>query len=110
LLFSKARKGQIGHVEPLDGASLARYRTLAAASIARYGGRYIVRGGAIDAVEGGWAPKHIVIVEFPTMERAREWYRSTEYAEALKWRARALTRRLIFVEGVAQPSPVSGAR
>jgi len=64
-------------------------------------GRYIVRGGTVEAIEGEW-PVHrrVIIVEFPTMERAREWYGSAEYAAALEVRATALTRRLIFVEGI----------
>ena len=90
----------ISDVEPRDSDLIARYRALAQDSIARYGGRYIVRGGAVDAVEGGWTPRMIVVVEFPSMEQARAWYRSPEYAEALKVRKDALTRRLIFVEGV----------
>jgi uncharacterized protein (DUF1330 family) len=90
----------ISDVEPLDPALVAQYRTLAEASIAKYGGRYIVRGGAIDAVEGGWTPRHVVIVEFPSMARAREWYGSPDYAEALKVRRHALKRRLILVDGV----------
>jgi uncharacterized protein (DUF1330 family) len=90
----------ISDVEPLDPALIAQYRTLAEASIAKYGGRYIARGGEIDAVEGGWAPKHVVIVEFPSMARARDWYASPDYAEALKVRRHALKRRLIFVDGV----------
>ncbi len=90
----------ISDVEMLDPTLVEEYRSLAQATIARYGGRYIVRGGAIQTVEGDWAPKHIVIVEFPTMERAQEWYRSPEYAQALKVRRRALKRRLIFVEGL----------
>ncbi|MGE5148096.1 MAG: DUF1330 domain-containing protein [Candidatus Eiseniibacteriota bacterium] len=90
----------ISDVEPRDAALIAQYRTLAEASIAKYGGRYVARGGTVDAVEGGWTPKHIVIVEFPSMARAREWYASPDYAEALKVRRHALTRRLIFVEGV----------
>jgi uncharacterized protein (DUF1330 family) len=52
-------------------------------------------------IEGDPPPKTIVIVEFPTTERLREWYASPEYAEALKLRQTALDRRLIFVEGVA---------
>lgn len=91
----------ISDVEPLDPALVAQYRALAEASIAKYGGRYIVRGGAIDAVEGGWTPKHVVIVEFPSMARAREWYGSPDYAEALKVRRHALKRRLIFIDGIA---------
>ena len=70
-------------------------------TIAQYGGRYLVRGGAASVTEGGPPPKTIIVVEFPTMERLREWYASPEYAEALKVRRTALDRRLIFVEGVA---------
>ena len=90
----------ISDVEPRDADLIDRYRTLAKASIEKYGGRYIVRGGEIEPVEGGWKPRHIVIVEFPSMDRAHEWYRSEDYAEALSVRERALSRRLIFVEGL----------
>jgi uncharacterized protein (DUF1330 family) len=91
----------ISDVQPLDADTIRAYRDLAEATIAKYGGRYIVRGGAIDRVEGDWNPNMLVIVEFPTMDRAREWYRSPDYAEALKLRQTALQRNLIFVEGIA---------
>jgi len=91
----------ISEVEPRDPDLIDRYRSLAARSIAKYGGRYIVRGGPIEPVEGGWKPCQMVIVEFPSMERAREWYRSEDYAEALTVRDQALSRRLIFVEGMS---------
>ncbi|MDE2228199.1 MAG: DUF1330 domain-containing protein [Alphaproteobacteria bacterium] len=90
----------VSDTEIVDRALGERYRDLAQKSIAKYGGRYIVRGGDVTTVEGGWQPKLFVIVEFPSMARAREWYRSPEYAEALKLRQTALRRRLIFVEGV----------
>jgi uncharacterized protein (DUF1330 family) len=90
----------ISEVEVRDAAGFEAYRTIAAKAIAQYGGRYLVRGGAASVVEGGPAPKNIIVVEFPTMERLREWYASVEYAEALKVRQTALDRRLIFVEGV----------
>src|SRR3954451_3096220 len=64
----------ISEVEPRDAALMERYRSLAAASIARHGGRYIVRGGAADLVEGGPPLKTLVIVEFPDMAGARAWY------------------------------------
>jgi len=89
----------ISEVEPRDAALFAQYRALAAASIARHGGRYIVRGGAAECVEGGPPVKTLVIVEFPDMARAREWYAAPDYAEALTVRAGALERRLVFVEG-----------
>lgn len=90
----------ISEVEPRDAAAMETYRALAAQSIARYGGRYLVRGGAAELVEGGPSLKTLIIVEFPSMARAREWYASPEYAEALKVRRTALERRLVFVEGV----------
>jgi uncharacterized protein (DUF1330 family) len=90
----------ISDVAIRDPVLVERYRSLAQASIAKHGGRYVVRGGAVEPVEGGWMPEHIVIVEFPTMDKAREWYRSPDYAEALAVRQTALDRRLIFVEGV----------
>ena len=93
----------ISELEVLDPVSIETYRTVAARSIAQYGGRYLVRGGAAAVVEGGPPPKSIVVVEFPSMERLRKWYASPEYAEALKARRTALDRRLIFVEGVPAP-------
>ena len=86
-------------VEILDDGLIKECRHLAQKSIARYGGRYLARGGRVEPVEGGWTPKAIIIVEFPDMAQAKAWYQSPDYAEALKVRAGALTRRLIFVDG-----------
>jgi uncharacterized protein (DUF1330 family) len=91
----------ISEVEMRDAAGFEAYRIIAAKTIAQYGGRYLVRRGVANLVEGSPPPKTIIVVEFPTMERLREWYASSEYAEALKVRQTALDRRLIFVEGVA---------
>ena len=90
----------ISEVEVRDPAGFEASRTIAAKAIAQYGGRYLVRGGAANVAEGGPPPNTIIVVEFPTMERLREWYASPEYAQALKVRQTALDRRLIFVEGV----------
>ena len=90
----------ISEVDVKDSASFEAYRTIAAKTIARYGGRYLVRGGAATVAEGGPPPKTLIVVEFPSMSRLREWYTSPEYAEALKLRPTALERRLIFVEGM----------
>lgn len=92
----------ISEVKFLDRELIEKYRPLAAASIAQYGGRYVVRGGPVDCVEGERDPeRQIVVVEFSSMARAKEWYASPEYAEALKVRhAGALERRLVFVDGV----------
>jgi len=92
----------ISEVDVRDPAGFEAYRTIAAKAIAQYGGRYLVRGGAASIAEGGPPPKNIIVVEFPSMEKLREWYASPEYAEALALEVRqtALDRRLIFVEGV----------
>ena len=86
-----------------DSSAVEVYRTRAAASIARHGGRYLVRGGTIEVLEGQWTPRAIVIVEFANMDAARAWYHSPEYAAALEVRDEALTRKLILVEGVRPP-------
>jgi len=92
----------ISEVKALDPESFATYRAIAQTAIGLYDGRYIVRGGPIDLVEGEWDEnRQLVIVEFPSLERARQWYRSPEYAQALQVRDKALTRTLVFVDGVA---------
>jgi uncharacterized protein (DUF1330 family) len=98
----------ISEVEMLDETQGRRYRELAAGSIARHGGRYLVRGAAPVVAEGNWpANTRIVIVEFPTMERLQAWYTSADYAEALAVRQAALNRRLLFVDG-AHTAPCLG--
>ena len=71
------------------------------ATIAQYGGK-LPRCAAAPWMpkEGGWSPKRVVVLEFPSMEQARKWYDSPEYAPALAMRARAATSKLILVEGV----------
>jgi uncharacterized protein (DUF1330 family) len=90
----------ISEIEVLDEARARRYRKLAGASIAQYGGRYLARGARPQVPEGEWPlDERMVIVEFPNVERLREWYASPEYAEALQVRQTARARRLLFVEG-----------
>ncbi|MBB3290625.1 MULTISPECIES: DUF1330 domain-containing protein [Rhizobium] len=91
----------ISDVTARDAEAFEAYRTRAAASIAHYGGRYLVRGGPIEQLEGNWSPRALVIVEFPDIEQAKAWYRSPEYATALDIRDRALTRNLLLVDGVS---------
>ncbi|MFD7923495.1 DUF1330 domain-containing protein [Streptomyces sp. NPDC059740] len=97
----------ISEVEVVDEELADRYRALAEASLSRFGGRYLVRGAGPEAVEGAWpAARRMVVVEFPDMRRAEEWYASAEYAEALGVAKTALRRRLLFVEGVGGGAPV----
>jgi uncharacterized protein (DUF1330 family) len=87
-------------VDVHDPDQFERYRPIAAQTIAQYGGRYLVRGGAVETMEGGWAPRRVVVVEFPTVEQAKAWYHSPEYAEGLRLRHAAATSRMILVESV----------
>ena len=92
----------ISDVSARDAEALQTYRTRAADSIAKHGGRYLARGGDIESLEGTWRPRMIIIVEFPSMEQARAWYRSPEYAAALALRDAALERDLILVDGISE--------
>jgi uncharacterized protein (DUF1330 family) len=77
----------------------APYRPLAAATVTQYGGRFVARGGAVEPLEGGWKPARVVIIEFPSMDAARQWYHSREYQEALKIRLANSTGKVIMTEG-----------
>jgi uncharacterized protein (DUF1330 family) len=90
----------IADVQVTHPAGYEPYRPLAAASIARFGGRFIVRGGKADLLEGMPAAERIVIIEFPDAETARRWYDSDEYRAARTIRQAASRGRLILVEGV----------
>ncbi|MBL8928059.1 MAG: DUF1330 domain-containing protein [Pseudonocardia sp.] len=91
----------ISEVEVLDEELGQRYRDLAGASIAHYGGRYLVRGASPQVPEGDWSgSRRVVVVEFASMEQLRRWYRSPEYAEALALSQAALSRRMLFVDGL----------
>jgi uncharacterized protein (DUF1330 family) len=89
----------IADIQVTDPAAYDEYRPLAAASVARFGGRFIVRGGKVDLLEGAPQPERIVVIEFPDLESARRWYDSEEYQSALKIRQAASRGRVFLVEG-----------
>jgi len=89
----------IAEVEITDPQRYQDYARGVAATIAQYGGRYLVRGGAVEPREGGWEPKRVVILEFPTMDEARRWYGSADYAPLLAIRHAAARSRMVMVEG-----------
>ena len=90
----------IAIVEVTDPAAYERYRKDVPATIERYGGRFLVRGGATEVLEGGFAPKRIVVLEFPSVERAKAWWSSPEYQPLLKLRQSASRGDLFVVAGV----------
>ena len=90
----------IVQVEIHDAATYERYKELAPPAIAAYGGRYVARGGRTETLEGDWSPGRLVILEFPSMERARAWWASPEYAEAKAMRHASARSQLLAVEGL----------
>jgi len=76
------------------------YKLLAAPTVAAYGGRYLVRGGAVEKLEGDWQPKRLVVLEFPDAERARTWLDSADYGPARAIRQSIATTHAILVPGV----------
>jgi len=90
----------IAEIEVHDPALFEEYRKQVPATIAKYGGKYLVRGGATDTLEGDWAPARLVMLEFPTLEQARKWYHSAEYKPLLAMRLKAAKSKAILAEGV----------
>ena len=76
------------------------YRKVVGPTLTQYGGKFVVRGGKIDVLEGNWNPKRIVILEFENAARAREWYDSEEYRAPKQIRMKASKGNLVLVEGV----------
>lgn len=88
-------------VEVTDPATYEEYKKLTPASLASYGGRFIVRGGAWETLEGDWKPNRTVVLEFPSAEQAKAWWNSPGYAKAKAIRQRAANTKMIVLEGFA---------
>lgn len=76
------------------------YKRMVPGTLAAFGGRFIARGGKVDVLEGDWRPERLVILEFPSVERARAWWNSPEYAEARSLRQATSTGTLLILEGL----------
>ncbi|HUF18149.1 MAG TPA: DUF1330 domain-containing protein [Thermoanaerobaculia bacterium] len=87
-------------IDVLDAERYEDYKRLASASIAAHGGRYLVRGGAVEILDGEWKPNRFVVLEFPSVEQAKGWRSSPEYAVAKKIRDSCARARMIVVEGI----------
>jgi uncharacterized protein (DUF1330 family) len=82
-----------------DHDAYAGYRDLAGKAVAAHGGRFIVRGGKAEKIEGEGAPGRVVVIEFPSVDAAKGWYSSAQYQEALAIRLAHSTGTLMIVEG-----------
>ena len=90
----------IALVDIKDPVRYEDYRRLVLPTITAYDGRFIARGGRTEVLEGAWAPRRVVILEFPSVERAKEWWHSPEYSEAKAIRQATSEGTLIVIEGV----------
>ncbi|HET7618522.1 MAG TPA: DUF1330 domain-containing protein [Vicinamibacterales bacterium] len=90
----------IAHIDVKDPDRYKDYIKMSPVSIAKYGGRFIARGGRTESLEGAWQPKRLVILEFPSVERAKEWWASADYADAKALRQATSTGDLVVVEGL----------
>ncbi len=90
----------IVEIDIQDPKRFEEYRSKVPATIERYGGRYLVRGGRHETIEGEWRPKRIVLLEFPSMEEAKRWYESDEYRPLKALRLRTARGHIVLVEGV----------
>jgi len=89
-------------LEIFDADLMRDYRERVPDVIRKYGGRYLVRGGKFESMEGSWAPKRLVLLEFPNMEQAKRFYDCEEYRELKAVRMKAARTNLVLVEGVDQ--------
>ena len=90
----------IAHIDVKDPVRYEDYKKMSPVSIGKYGGRFIARGGAVEVLEGTWEPKRLVLVEFPSVDAARQWYESEDYAPAKALRQATSTGDLVMVEGL----------
>jgi uncharacterized protein (DUF1330 family) len=87
-------------IEVLDAERYETYKRMVPPSLTAYGGRFIVRGGVAETLEGTWSPKRLVILEFPSAAQAKTWWDSPEYAEAKALRQATARTQMIVIEGV----------
>ncbi len=87
-------------VEVTDPEGYAEYRKLTGPSLEKYGGKFIVRGGTTEVLEGDWKPNRLVVIQFETLEEAKRWYNSPEYQTAKAIRLKAARTNFVLVEGV----------
>ena len=97
----------IADVDVQDPEGYARYRELSSASVARHGGRWVVRGGEHETLEGDWDPGRLVVIEFDDADAARAWWNSEDYREAAAVRQAASVGRFVLVEGATSAPPAS---
>lgn len=87
-------------IDVTNPAQFEEYKKLAPTAIAKYGGRYLIRGGAYESIEGDWKPQRLTVVEFESMDKAKAFYHSPEYQTAIKARKGAAKMNMLLVQGI----------
>ncbi len=87
-------------VDVKDAKAFEPYKQPTAASVAHYGGRFIVRSSEYEVLEGDWRPTRLVVIEFPSVEAAKRWYDSPEYRKVLPIRLQHAVSKMLLVNGV----------
>jgi len=90
----------IAYIHITDPVKYEDYRRHAGPAIEQYGGKFLVRGGQLETLEGDWRPGRLVVIEFESVERAKQWYTSPEYGKAKHLRQNAAMVNMVLVEGV----------
>ncbi len=90
----------IADVDVKDPETYKSYSAQVPATIEQFGGRFLVRGGASEVLEGEWTPHRTVVLEFPDMDTLHSWYRSDSYSAILGIRESAAVSSVVVVEGV----------
>ena len=90
----------IVEVKVNDPVGYEDYKKLTAGTLTAYQGKFIVRGGKTETLEGDWDPERFVILEFPNSDLAKAWWASPEYTVAKQIRYKNATSRMIVAEGV----------
>ncbi len=89
----------IADTQITDHQTYDEYKRQVVPTISKFGGRFLVRGGRHELLEGNWQVHRLVVIEFPSMEALKSWYSSPEYAPLLAMRQPAATDHLVAVEG-----------
>ena len=92
----------IVEIEIHDPIEYEEYKKLTPASIAAYDGKFVVRGAQTESLEGNWNPQRIVVLEFPSVQRAKEWWNSNEYTIAKTIRQRTAKTKMLVVEAFSE--------
>ena len=87
-------------IDVTDPERYDQYRKMVPSTLEQYGGKFLIRGGPVETLEGSWHPSRFVVIEFDNIEQAKAWWSSEEYKPAKELRQKTSNTEMILVEGV----------